>query len=59
MNDMTVTTAQYVADDNGNNATVRATIDNVIITVPMDTGNRHYQAILDWVDEGNSIADAS
>ena len=26
--------------------------------VPHDTANRHYQAILEWVAEGNTIEDA-
>jgi len=58
MNEMTVTSAQYMQDDDGNNITVIATIDSVNVFVPIDTGNRHYQAILDWVAEGNTITDA-
>ena len=34
------------------------TNDNVNHTVPLDPANRHYQAILEWVAEGNTIADA-
>ena len=26
--------------------------------VPLDPANRHYQAILEWVAEGNTIAEA-
>ena len=26
-------------------------------TVPHDTGNRHYQIILDWVADGNAIGE--
>ncbi|WP_290941763.1 hypothetical protein [Hyphomonas sp.] len=26
-------------------------------TVPHDDNNRHYQEILDWVEEGNTITD--
>lgn len=59
MNEITVTSAQYMQDDLGNNITVIATIDGVNMFVPIDTANRHYQAILDWVAEGNTIADAS
>ena len=28
------------------------------ITVPIDSDNRHYQAIQEWVAEGNKIEDA-
>ena len=57
--DYNITSAQYQADDEGTNVLVNATIDGVPVSVPMDTGNRHYQAILDWVADGNTIQDAS
>lgn len=59
MNEMTVTAAQYAQDNDGNNINVIATIDGVEMYVSMDTANRHYQAILDWVADGNTIQDAS
>ena len=59
MNEMTVTSAQYMEDLQGNNVAVDATIDGKQVAVPMDTANRHYQAILDWVADGNTIQDAS
>ena len=60
MENMTVTSAQYNADLDGNNGnTINATIDGITMDVPLDTANRHYQAILDWVAEGNTIQDAS
>jgi len=31
--------------------------DNSIYFVPHDTANRHYQEILEWVAEGNTITD--
>jgi hypothetical protein len=31
--------------------------DNSTIYVPHDTGNRHYQEILEWVAAGNTITD--
>lgn len=58
MSGMTVTSAQYQQDGNSNNISVWATIDGIEMSVPMDNDNRHYQAILDWVAEGNTIADA-
>ena len=61
MDKMTVTSAQYLEDEfnAGTNIAVDAVIDGETLRVPMDTANRHYQAILDWVAEGNTIADAS
>ena len=59
MNEMTITSAQYQTDYQGNNRAVEAVIDGVTLSVPMDTNNRHYQAILDWVADGNTIQDAS
>ena len=57
--DYNITSAQYQADDEGANVMVNATIDGVPVSVPLDTANRHYQAILDWVADGNTIQDAS
>ena len=31
--------------------------DGNMIYVPLDTANRHYQEILEWVAEGNTITD--
>ena len=61
MHEMTVTSAKYAAEVDGSNSsnTVLAVIDGVTMNVPMDTANRHYQAILDWVADGNTIQDAS
>lgn len=53
-----ITSAQYVQDMDGNNVSVTATIDGQEWSVPMDTDNTHYAAILAWVAEGNTIADA-
>ena len=58
---MNITKAKY-----RNNAIVEgaeflnivATIDGVEMTVPLDPDNRHYQAIQEWVAEGNTIAEA-
>lgn len=58
MNDMNITSAQYVADLEGNNAGIRATIDGTVMSVPLDPANRHYAAILVWVSEGNTIEGA-
>ena len=60
MNELVVTSAQYCADilQGNGNASINAVIDGETLSVPMDNNNRHYQAILDWVAEGNTIADA-
>ena len=55
---MTVTSAQYIEADSRNVA-VSAVINGETWCVPIDNANTHYQAILDWVAEGNTIADAS
>ena len=59
MDNYNITSAQYVEDENGNNVQVDAVMDGETLLVPMDTANRHYQAILDWVADGNTIQDAS
>jgi hypothetical protein len=51
MNEMTITSAQYVAED-GVNKSIKATIDGVEMFVPLDPTNRHYTEILRQVDAG-------
>ena len=60
MVEMNITSAKYVRniEDTGNTDTLRAIIDDVEMLVPLDTANRHYQAILEWVEDGNTIEDA-
>ena len=58
MNEMIITGAKYGTDPNGNNNGVKATIDGTEMFVPLDTANRHYAAILEWVADGNTIQDA-
>ena len=54
---MNISSATYQKDidDASVNAYIVAVIDGVTMTVPIDTDNRHYQAILEWVDAGNTI----
>ena len=52
---MIVTRARYCKDTNNNNISVTATIDGENLAVPMDPANRHYEAILEWVAENNTI----
>jgi|TARA_R110000803_G_scaffold70557_1_gene133518 hypothetical protein len=57
---MNITFVKYVKDPiTEKNISVMATIDgNENLCVPLDTDNRHYQAILEWVDDGNTIEEA-
>jgi hypothetical protein len=52
---MIVTSAKY---GNENKTMIDATIDGQEMFVPLDPANRHYAAILEWVDAGNTIAAA-
>ena len=51
MNDMQITSAQYVAPL-GTNSSIKAVIDGQELFVPLDPNNRHYAAILAAVEAG-------
>ena len=56
---MNITSTKYQADIATNiNQSIKAVIDGVTMYVPLDPANRHYQAILEWVADGNTIEDA-
>ena len=56
---MNITKAKYQIDEMTNkNTSIEATIDGETWSVPINSGNRHYQAIQEWVAEGNTIEDA-
>ena len=56
---MNIKSAQYYTEINGtDNVGIKATIDNEEMFIPLDSANRHYQAIQKWVAEGNKIEDA-
>jgi len=55
---MNITSVQYTNDINGNQNGIKAVVDNTVVFVPLDPANRHYQAILEWVADGNTIEDA-
>jgi hypothetical protein len=55
---MNITSAQYIQDFANNNVSIKATIDGTEMFVPLDPANRHYQAIQEWVAEGNTIQEA-
>lgn len=59
---MSIQTAKYnkapIDNPNNENTSILITIDNDKLYVPLNPDNRHYQAILEWVAEGNTIAEA-
>jgi len=62
---MNITSAQYVNEYDFDGTTVlnsnihiKATIGGTEMSVPLDTANSHYLAILEWVADGNTIQDA-
>ena len=56
MEEMNITSAKYIKDIISDKVFgIIAVIDGVTVTVPLDEGNRHYKAILAWVEEGNEI----
>ena len=59
MNSMNITSAQYTADLDDTNTTIRATIDGTEMSVPLDPANRHYAEIMRQVEAGTlTIAEA-
>ena len=57
---MIVTNAKYIKSLYAEtNDSVTATIDGTEMFVPLDPANRHYEAILEWVADGNTIEAAS
>ena len=56
--EMNITLAKYMANENGDNCSIVAVIDGTTWSVPLVVGNRYYDAIQEWVAEGNTIEDA-
>ena len=54
---MNITSAKYT-EAFGENNTIQAVIDGVTKCVPLDPDNTDYQAIQEWVAEGNTIEEA-
>ena len=56
---MNIITAKY-QEKHGENVSISLTVDGEDrpLCVPLDPANRHYQAIQEWVKEGNKIEDA-
>jgi hypothetical protein len=60
MNEMQITSAQYITNRNNENDSIKATIDGVELSVPLDLSNRHYAEILRQVENGTlTIAEAA
>ena len=58
MEQMNITSAQYNADE-GKNTGIKATIDGIEMSVPLDPANRHYAEIMRQVEAGElTIQDA-
>lgn len=59
---MNIKTAKYlkapIDNPDNKNTSIMAIIDNETLFVPLEPNNRHYQAIQEWVAEGNKIEDA-
>ena len=55
---MNITKAKYNNNQAGTQDNISATIDGVVMFVPLDPANTDYQAILEWVEDGNTIEDA-
>ena len=59
MDEMTITSAQYQTDYQGNNRAIKAVIDGMTLSVPLDPANRHYDEIMRQVAAGTlTIQDA-
>jgi hypothetical protein len=57
---MNITNAQYYLNHKGdNNDGIKATVDGVEMSVPLDPANRHYAEIMRQVEDGTlTIEDA-
>ena len=56
---MNILQAKYVKNDRGEKDSVRVSLENEELSVPMDTANRHYAEILKQVADGDiTIAEA-
>jgi len=53
---MNITSVKYTAKDNEKSLIVVS--NGQTLYVPIDTANRHYQEIQEWVKEGNKIEEA-
>jgi len=50
---MNIESAVYIVDEfSGNNCSIKATVDGITMSVPLDLANRHYAEIMRQVDAG-------
>jgi hypothetical protein len=54
---MNITKAKYFQHD-GRNTSIQATINGIELSVPIAEDNTDYQAIQQWVADGNTIEEA-
>ena len=52
---MNITSAKYVKNSLGANDGIILVESGITMCVPINPDNRHYQAIQEWVAEGNTI----
>ena len=58
---MNITSAQYInginsdGSSDGENAVIKATIDSIEMSVPLDPDNRHYAEIMRQVEAGELV----
>jgi len=57
---MNITTAKYLLNPmiKTEKSGILCTIDGITAIVPIDTENKEYQAVQQWVADGNTIAEA-
>ena len=57
---MNIQSAKYAKDImSGENSSITIVVDSDTMSVPLESNNRHYQAVLEWAKiDGNTIADA-
>jgi len=60
---MDIQSSQYVRDEDGQNSCIKLVLNNMpnnvdYMLIPLNTEGKHYQAIQEWVAEGNTIAEA-
>ena len=56
---MNIESAKYNTDFlTKEKCSINIVADGILMSVPLDPANRHYQAIQEWVAEGNKIEDA-
>ena len=59
MEQMNITSAQYIVDPVADNTIINVVIDGVTMSVPLDPANRHYAEIMRQVEAGElTIQDA-